>query len=284
MRRTVTSVDIAHARDIAVRATEEAGALLLSHTKDDLGVRTKSATGDIVTELDIAAEKLIVEHIRAEFPQHRVIAEESGLLDADDGYWVWLVDPLDGTNNVALGLSNYVVGVALCADTTPVLGVVHDPVRDQTWSAMRGEGTLGPGGSLVLPEYHAPTHGPVVAWTQGYNVHRDDAAARALRLSLEARSRRVLQLWAPLLAWVLLARGDIDGFIGYRAESVDLPAGSLIAREAGLVVCDFDGQPFDDRIDQPRDHNFVAGHPQAISALLDMVRSADGVTVAGLSG
>ncbi|WP_211841197.1 inositol monophosphatase family protein [Saccharopolyspora antimicrobica] len=276
-------MDLAHARSVAVRAVEEAGTLLHPRSRGELVVRTKSSTGDVVTDLDLAAEELIVERIREVFPEHRIISEEAGLLDAADETWTWLVDPLDGTNNMAIGLSNYVVGIALCENGMPVVGAVHDPVRGETWSAVRDQGTRGPGGLIVTSPPRAEPHGAVLAWSQGYAC-RDDDVARALRVTLESRARRVLQLWAPLLAWVMLARGDIDGFVGYRAEAVDLPAGSLIAREAGLVVHDFDGFPFDDRFDRPHDRSFVAGHPRAIPELLDMVRAADRVTIAGLPG
>jgi myo-inositol-1(or 4)-monophosphatase len=181
-------------------------------TTRDLGTRAKGANGDVVTDLDFAAERLIVGHLRHDFPSHRIIAEESGLLDADDSSWTWLVDPLDGTNNVVIGLNAYVVGIALCKDRVPVLGVVHDPVAGRTWSAVRGRGTRGPGGTRLYPRDRPVTGAPVLAWTQGHGVGRTDDTARALRTVLESGSRRVLQLWAPLLCWVMLARGDIDGF------------------------------------------------------------------------
>jgi myo-inositol-1(or 4)-monophosphatase len=280
---TGAAVDLESARTMAVRAAESAGGLLTAGANDGLGIHIKSATGDVVTDLDLAAERLIVDRIRTAYPRHRIIAEESGLLDAGDGSWSWLVDPLDGTNNLAIGLSNYAVGIALCHLATPVLGVVHDPVHSQTWSAVIDKGTTGPSGSRVRTRFRRPKHAPVLAWAQGYAVGRGDRTAQALRLVLESRSRRVLQLWAPLLAWVMLARGDIDGFVGYRAEAVDLPAGSLIAREAGVLVRDFDGRPFDERIDRPGDLNFVAGPPWAIDDLLDMVRAAGKVSIDGIS-
>src|SRR5918998_1979086 len=254
-----TPVDIERARSVAVAAAEGAGALLREGTTKDLGTRVKGANGDVVTDLDFAAERLIVGHIRHAFPSHRIIAEESGLLDADDSSWAWLVDPLDGTNNVVIGLNAYVVGIALCKDRVPVLGVVHDPVAGRTWSAIRSRGTRGPGGTRVHPSCRPVIGAPVLAWTQGHGVGRTDDTARALRTGLESGSRRVLQLWAPLLCWVMLTRGDIDGFVGYQPEMVDLPAGSLIAQEAGITVCGLDGSPFDERIDlSPRERSFVA--------------------------
>jgi myo-inositol-1(or 4)-monophosphatase len=268
------------ARRVAVDAAEAAGALLRTPEHQDIGMRVKDATGDLVSDLDLAAERLIVGRIRAAFPGHRIIAEESGLLDAVsaagiDGGCTWLVDPLDGTNNLAIKLPAYVVGIALCAGTLPVLGVVHDPVAGQTWSAVRRGGAHGPAGRLVRPDRPPTPYGPVLAWTQGHGVDRADATARALRLVLESTARRVLQLWAPLLSWVMLARGDIDGIIGYRAEAVDLPAGALIATEAGIAVCGFDGQPFNEGIGpQAQDRSFVAGHPGDIGRLTGLVATA----------
>jgi myo-inositol-1(or 4)-monophosphatase len=281
--------DLEAARRLAVAAAEAAGILLRRPAPQGIGMRVKDGTGDIVTDLDLAAEKVIIDRIRAVFPAHRIIAEESGLLDAagpgdgrdsgGPGGCTWLVDPLDGTNNLAIGLSAYVVGIALCLGDRPVLGVVHDPVERQTWSAVRGGGAVGPGGRLARPACRPAPYGPVLAWTQGHGVAREDAAARALKLVLESTARRVLQLWAPLLSWVMLARGDIDGIVGYRAEAVDLPAGALIAAEAGIAVCGLDGQPFDERIGRPaEDRSFVAAHPANIGRLTALVAAAGRIT------
>jgi myo-inositol-1(or 4)-monophosphatase len=261
-------------RRIAVAAAEDAGALLRAGAGQQPAARAKSGTGDLVTQLDLAAEQLIVGRIRAAFPDHQIIAEESGQVGADSR-WTWLVDPLDGTNNLVIGLSTYVVGIALCRDRVPVLGVVHDPVAGQTWWAVRGAGGYGPGGPLPRREPFA-TDRPVLAWTQGHHVSRDDGYACALKLVLEFSARRVLQLWAPLLSWVMLARGDIDGIVGYRPEAIDLPAGALIAREAGMRLCGLDGEPFDDRIGRPAaDRSFVAATPKSIGWLLELARTAE---------
>ncbi|MGV9375219.1 inositol monophosphatase family protein [Nonomuraea sp. NPDC003707] len=270
-------MDLDHARTVAVEAAEAAGALLREGMSGVVGVRAKGEAGDVVTDLDLASEKLLLERILTAYPSHTVIAEESGLVGAAGGEWTWLVDPLDGTNNVAIGLPAYVVGVALCRGGRPVLGVVHDPVSDQTWSAVRGRGALSaPAGSSsgvrLAPPYAPSPHGPLLAWTQGYGVTRDDATARALRTALELNARRVLQLWAPLLAWAMLARGDIDGIVGYRAEAVDLPAGALLAREAGIEIRALDGGPFEECIDGTADdRSFVAAHPRAVPGLLALL-------------
>ncbi|NUW34388.1 inositol monophosphatase [Nonomuraea sp. SMC257] len=266
-------MDLQHARAVAVEAAEAAGRLIRTGAGGALGVRAKGRSGDVVTDLDLASEKLLLERVMTAFPSHSVIAEESGLLGARDGEWTWLVDPLDGTNNVAIGLPAYVVGLALCREGRPVVGVVHDPVAGQTWSAVRGDGALASSGERLAPPHRPSPHGPLLAWTQGYTVSRGDPAVRELKARLEGHARRMLQLWAPLLQWAMLARGDIDGFVGYRAEAVDLPAGALLALEAGIEIRTLDGAPFEEGFDgAPEDRSFVAAHPRALPALLDLVR------------
>ncbi|MEU6425148.1 inositol monophosphatase [Microbispora sp. NPDC046973] len=270
-------MDLEHARRVAVEAALAAGAVLRDSAPGAVAVHDKGGSGDVVTDLDLAAEKLILDRIRAEFPSHRIVAEESGAHGGDrpDGGWTWLVDPLDGTNNVAIGLPAYVVGLALCADGRPVLGVVHEPLSGRTWSAVSGAGARGPAGPLTGPPSRELRHGPVLAWTQGHGVSRLDPAARSLKMTMDARARRVLQLWAPLLCWAMLARGDIDGMIGYRAEGLDLPAGALIAREAGVEIRGLDGGPFEASAEgRPEDRSFVAAPPALVGDLLDLVAEA----------
>lgn len=261
----------------AVAAAEAAGALLRSRIPDGFAARPKGALGDVVTDLDLLAEDLVVDRIRADFPHDRVLAEEGGDLGADGGGGgrTWLVDPLDGSNNVVIGLPVYVVGIALCVEGTPVVGVVHDPVTGRTWSARHGAGAHGPAGPLAPAPRPASSSGPLLAWTQGHAVRRDDPAVHALRHRLELRSRRLLQLWAPLVAWAMLARGDIDGFVGYRAEAIDLPAGALLAREAGVALRRLDGGEFTPAFTGPdTDRCFVAGRPEILPCLLDLVAAS----------
>lgn len=261
------------AHQVAIATAEAAGTLLRHAWRENIEVMAKGTAGDVTTELDVAAENLIVARLAETFPGHRIIAEESGLRGAADSYWTWLIDPLDGTNNVAIGLPAYVVGIALCADGIPVLGVVHDPVLGQTWSAVRGGGAHGPNGKPLRPASRRATR--ILAWTQGYSVARDDRTAGALKTALEAASHRLLQLWAPLLSWVMLSRGVIDGIVGYQPEEIDLPAGALIASEAGAVIRTLDGAPFTGRIGRPaEERSFVAGRPAAIGSLLDLVRTS----------
>ncbi|MGW0061311.1 inositol monophosphatase family protein [Streptosporangium sandarakinum] len=263
--------DLERALRVAVDAARAAGWLITEGTRAALVVNPKGDDGDVVTDLDLSSERLLVGRVLSAFPGHAVISEEAGVLGEAGSEWTWVIDPLDGTNNVAIGLPLYAVGLALCRGGRPELGVVHEPVTGRTWSAVRGRGAVGPAGPLSAPPYRPGRSGPVLAWVQGYGVRRGDPVATALKAALDLRARRVLRLWAPLLAWVMLARGDIDGIVGYRTGVVDLPGGLLIAREAGAVVGGFDGAPFDRVPLDGSGCDFVAGRAGLREELLEEV-------------
>ncbi|MGW0546467.1 inositol monophosphatase family protein [Streptomyces altiplanensis] len=264
----------AYERRVAVAAAQEAGGMLRGRFGEAFRVRAKGEDGDVVTDLDLAAEKLVLTRLQHHFPHDRVLSEEAGPLGAE-GRRTWLVDPLDGSNNVAIGLPVFVVGIGLCVGQTPVVGVVHEPVTGHTWHTVAGQGAHGPQGPLTGPGGGVPRPGPVVAWTQGHAVGRGDATAAALRGALERRCRRVLQLWAPLLGWSMLARGAIDGFVGYRAEGVDLPAGALLAAEAGVELRTLTGARFRPGFSGPDEgRSFVAARGAALAYVLEEVAAA----------
>jgi myo-inositol-1(or 4)-monophosphatase len=266
---------------VAVAAAREAGDFLRARAggRSDSRFRPKGESGDVVSDLDTEAERLIVQRLRAAYPQIPILAEESGLAGGgpaggwSQSPWLWIVDPLDGTNNLAIGLPAYVVGVALCRDGVPVVSVVHEPETDRTWTAVAGGGRSGPG-----PVSRRTQAQQVVAWTQGYRVQRTDPMLGALHAVLERRTRRTLSLWAPLLGWAMLARGDVDAFIGYRPELIDLPGGLLLAREAGLEVVTLDGRPFAARLDQycdpDADLSFVCAQREHVTQYLELAARA----------
>ena len=265
-------MDLEHARMVAIEAAEAAGELLLQGTRETLDIRAKGSTGDVVTALDLASERLLLDRILTAFPTHSVLAEESGLVGAPGGEWTWLIDPLDGTNNVAIGMPLYAIGLALCHRGRPVLGVVHDPVMSRTWSAIRSRGAHGPAGVRLAPAPRSTPYGPVVAWIQGYAVTKDDSLALDIKSRLDHQARRVLRLWAPLLGWAMLARGDIDGVVGYQTGVIDLPAGAILAQEAGLEIRALDGGPYDEDIDGPDEsRSFVCAHPATIDSLFALL-------------
>jgi myo-inositol-1(or 4)-monophosphatase len=268
-------LELDDARATAVQAAEAAGDLVRDGLFRGVDVREKGALGDVVTNLDFDSEKLIIEIIKARFPTHRVISEELGSIAGDDT-WTWLIDPVDGSNNVAIGLPVFTVGIALCRGDVPVVSVVHDPVSRRTWSAILGRGAWDTDGHPLGKLRRDATRRPLLAWIQGYSVSRDDWSAQALKLVLSHSAHRVLDLWAPLTCWMMLARGDIDGIVGYRIGEIDLHAGALIAGEVGLSVQEFSGDPFVPRLQgMGDDHCILAGTSHTVRDLAEILLAAE---------
>lgn len=268
-------VDLSDARGTAIKAAEAAGDLVRKRLFHGLAVREKGQDGDVVTDLDLAAETTIIRIIKAQFPGHRIISEETGRI-AGDGAWTWLIDPVDGTNNVVVGLPVLAIGITLCHNDSAVASVVHDPVSRRTWSAIHKEGAWSTGGDRMNLHQADGRHKPMLAWIQGYGVASGDQRARALRLVLANGARRVFDLWAPLTCWMMLARGDIDGIVGYQIGELDLHGGALIASEAGLTVQTFTGSRFEPRLrGTGEDQSVIAGSPATVKELSGMLASAD---------
>lgn len=267
----VAQPDLAACRRFAVDTAEAAGRLVRGGFDSAITCEGKGTGGDVVTSLDRAAERLIVNRLHEAFPSHRILSEESGTAWESNGPWTWLVDPLDGSNNIAVGLPVVAIGLTLCYDNHPVVGVVHEPFVSRTSSAVQGTGAWQAGDRPLLRRSNAGRQ-PVVAWTQGYRISARDCTASALRTALKEYARRVLELWAPLCAWMMLARGDIEGIVGYGIGELDLHAGALIAAMTGVEIRALDGTPFDARFGGlAENRSLVASTPERIGDLLDLV-------------
>lgn len=150
------------AREVAVKAASKAGELAREHFGTKLKIQHKDERGDLVTEVDVKADRLIVDEIMAVFPTHRIYSEEAGEGGAVSE-WVWHVDPLDGTNNFALGIPLYGVSISLSYQGRIVLGVIHDSALGLTYTALQGKALGRMAGSLqqspVERSSNPPSHG-----------------------------------------------------------------------------------------------------------------------------
>jgi myo-inositol-1(or 4)-monophosphatase len=209
-----------------------------------LRVADKGVFGDVVTDVDHEAERLIIGKISEVFPDHRILSEESGELPGS-AEWTWLVDPLDGTNNVVLGLPLFGVCVTLCHMGIPVVTAVYAGHCDKTYAAVHGGGATRNGEQIRLQASPGPER-TTLSWIQGYGVRVDDPVPRRALSSLDRRFKRILQLWAPSVDWALLADGRTGAVVAYENELEDLLGGVLIAAEAGAIVTDFAGNDMSD--------------------------------------
>jgi myo-inositol-1(or 4)-monophosphatase len=230
--------------NFAIQTAREAGKILADKFGRALRVTNKGDI-DLVTEADIAAERLIVERIRSHHPRHAILTEESGdvvsLGDAGSEY-KWVIDPLDGTTNYAHGYPVFCVSVALEHEGRVVLGVVYDPTRDELFAAERGQGATLNGRSLRVSETDE-LNGALLCTGFPYDVRDRGDFARHFR-NFIMRAQSVRRDGAAALDLAYVAAGRFDAFYEEGLRPWDVAAGVLLVEEAGGRVTHYDGSPF----------------------------------------
>lgn len=263
---------VGRAVEIAVEAARSAGRLTRERFGGRFRIAEKDDFGDLVTEVDEQAEREIIRFIRRHFPDHAIWGEETGR-SGEAGDWLWMIDPLDGTNNYAIGLPLYAVSITLLYRDVPVLGVVCDAHLGKIYVARKGKGAFCDGRRLRLDAGGRDPGKMTIGWIQGHQVQKDPAAAR-MREHLDRHVKRVLRLWAPSLLWCMLARGDLDGIVLYDSEGEDLYAGLLLAQEAGALTMDFRGHSF---VGKPPVSYILACRPEDREAFCRLVQGGGAV-------
>ena len=226
--------------DVALEASGLAGSILTSRFGSP-GTVTPKGRGNVVTAMDVAAEQAVADVLRREYPTIPVLGEESGRqIDIGQG-WVWIVDPIDGTRNFASSVPHFSTVIALAHDGDVCVGVTHDPVRAETFYAVRGQGAFLNGRRIhVVPDEHLADG--ILGLDLSYS---DRGAADQLRLVLDLwpgmQTVRILGSAALGLAYV--AAGRFHVFFHHKLEAWDQAAGLLLVAEAGGLVSDRHGQP-----------------------------------------
>lgn len=219
---------------VALEAADRAGTLLRNGRPADLGVAaTKTSPIDVVTEMDIAAEKLITEFLEERRPQDGLLGEEGAQSEGTSGIR-WVIDPLDGTVNYLYGLPSWAVSIAAEVDGEAVVGVVAAPVRGETYRAVRGEGAFA--GDRRLRCRPAPAFEQALLGTGfGYLTDRRAAQAEVLR-SLLPQVRDIRRSGSAAIDLCDVACGRLDAYYERGLNPWDFAAGALIAREAGAIT------------------------------------------------
>jgi myo-inositol-1(or 4)-monophosphatase len=250
---------------LAEVTAREAGALLLSHLDEvRTDVQTKSTGTDMVSEVDRAAEALIVERLLTARPDDGMVGEEGTDLSGTSGVR-WVIDPLDGTTNYLYGLPGFGVSIAADVDGEVVAGVVLDVVRDELYAATRGGGATRDG-TPIRASAAAALATALVATGFSYESARRERQAAVL-VAVLPHVRDIRRFGAAAVDLCLVACGRVDAYYERGLAPWDLAAGGLIAAEAGAVVTDFDGGP-------ARAGSVVASAPGIAAELLALIVAA----------
>jgi myo-inositol-1(or 4)-monophosphatase len=228
--------------NFAIDMARDAGGLLMQR----LGAAKVTNKGDIdlVTEADLASEHLIIERIRSYYPQHGILAEESGeaaLVGGKRGDWKWIIDPLDGTTNYAHSYPCFCVSIALEHAGVLEVGVVYDPVRDEMFAAERGNGATLNDRKITVSSVEE-LKGAMVCTGFPYNVReRPDFTRDFANFTMSAQAVRRDGSAALDLAYV--ACGRFDGFWEDGLSPWDIAAGKILIEEARGKVSNFENEP-----------------------------------------
>lgn len=226
---------------LAVELVRRAGALVAAgRASAGADVTTKSTPTDVVTEMDRAAERLVVEALRAQRPRDGVLGEEGGETPGDSGVR-WVLDPIDGTVNYLYDLPAYAVSLAAEVDGVIAVGAVFNPTTDELWTAVRGEGAWL-GNRLLHGSTVTALDQALVATGFGYDTDRRRAQAAVVG-ALLPEVRDIRRFGAASLDLCSAATGRVDAYFERGLAPWDLAAGGLIAAEAGLLVTGLRGRP-----------------------------------------
>jgi myo-inositol-1(or 4)-monophosphatase len=253
---------------IAVRAARRAGAIINRAARDvDLLSVTRKRHNDFVTEVDKAAEQAVIEILHRAYPDHAILAEESGATagQAAGSEYTWIIDPLDGTTNFIHGFPQYAVSIGLKHKGVLVQGVVYDPTKNELFTATRGRGAylnerrMRVSKRLQLNEALIGTGFP-------FRDFADLDEYLAMFRALTARVAGIRRAGSAALDIAYVAAGRLDGFWEMGLSPWDMAAGALMVQEAGGLVGDLRGDG--GFLDSGR---MICGNPKIFAQLVQIV-------------
>jgi myo-inositol-1(or 4)-monophosphatase len=218
-----------------------AGALLREAYDQPHRINTKDTSINLVTQADLASEKIIITALHEQFPGHAILSEEGGGGGSAGGL-TWLIDPLDGTTNFAHAFPVFAVSMALSDAQGPLLGVVYDPLREECFTAIRGQGaTLN--GQPVRTAATPQLRQALIATGFPYDRHTAQDNNVAAFAAFIRRAQGVRRAGAAAIDLCYVACGRLDGYWEMNLGAWDVAAGSLIVCEAGGRVTDYADRP-----------------------------------------
>jgi myo-inositol-1(or 4)-monophosphatase len=250
----------------AVEAVLRAGDLQMAQLGTDLHIEKKGEI-DLVTEVDLAVERMFRALIAERFPDHQVLAEEFDSTANDRARHCWIFDPLDGTTNYAHGLPIFCSTLGLEIDGVLEVGAVYDPSRRELFTATRGGGAFLNGRPLHASGVASLLEALLVTGFP-YTVHDHDTGHELVSLfhAFLGKAQAVRRLGSAALDLCYVAAGRLDGFWERDLKPWDMAAGALIVEEAGGRITGMDGAPF-----SVRGRHLLASNGKLHAAMLDTI-------------
>jgi myo-inositol-1(or 4)-monophosphatase len=224
--------------NIAVRAAHHAGDIIMRSSENAASIKAeRKAKNDFVTEVDRFAEQEIISILRNAYPDHGILAEESGHHEGDD--FTWIIDPLDGTTNFLHGFPQYSVSIALKHKGRLEQAVIYDPLRQETFTATRGGGAMLDNRRIRVTSQKS-LRGALLGTGFPFKNHQHLEAYLGMFSGLFKEAAGIRRAGSAALDLAYVAAGRLDGFWEIGLKPWDMAAGVLLIREAGGIVTDFD--------------------------------------------
>ena len=252
---------------VAEEAAREAGEIVMRGFRSG-GEVSRKGTFDLVTEFDFASERLIRDRLQAAFPEHRIVGEEQEA--TGQGELVWYVDPIDGTVNFAHGHPYFAVSIGLFRGAEPLVGVVHAPRLEQTWTASRGGGAFCNGAPCRVSRRASLEE---ALCTTGFpqNVALSNDTNEAELGAFLRSARGVRRCGSAALDLVFVADGTYDLYWERRLSAWDIAGGAVVVSEAGGQLSDYRGAEFD-----PREGELIASNGLLHASAIKTIEQARG--------
>lgn len=226
--------------NIAVSAARQAGDIILRHMDQlDRIIPTAKSQHDFFCEVDIKAEQAIMNTIRKAYPNHGIMAEESGM-DNSDSDTIWIIDPLDGTSNFLHGFPFFSVSIAVKIKDRIEYGVVLDPIRQECFMAARGRGARVNDRRIRVSKQTQLSDAMIGT---GFSFRNDTITKRYLPTfeAMYGKCAGMRRTGSAALDLAYVASGRLDGFWEFGLKPWDIAAGALLIQESGGMVCDMQG-------------------------------------------
>ncbi|WCE30285.1 inositol-1-monophosphatase [Vibrio sp. SCSIO 43137] len=253
--------------NIAIRAARKAGNHIAKslETTDKIEASQKG-TNDFVTNVDKEAETIIIDTIKGSYPEHTIVAEESGLTEGKDSGIQWIIDPLDGTTNFLKGFPHFSVSIAVRINGKTEVACVYDPMQNELFTAQRGSGAQLNNARIRVKQLK-DLQGTVLATGFPFKQKQHSESYIKIVGALFTECADFRRTGSAALDLCYLAAGRVDGYFELGLKPWDMAAGELIAREAGAILTDFSGGT-----NYMDSGNIVGSSARGVKAILKHVR------------
>ena len=223
---------------------KEAGEILKEGFYGSKNVTNKGSK-DLVTEYDVRVEDFIIDRVQKQFPGYGIVAEESAL--SSDNPDKIIIDPIDGTTNFVHGIPNVAISIGLFKENHPYAGIVYNPIQNELYHALKGEGAYCNGVRIAVTRESRFKHS-LIATGFPYTIDksRDDFEWNMKKIGMILPEvQDIRRLGAASLDLCYVARGSFEGYYEMNLKPWDVAAGMVILKEAGGVISDQNGDPYD---------------------------------------